>query len=87
MRSEVDAAEATWSQRDFHDAVEAYRQARHPYVQGDPGPVTAFFSRRDDVMTGPHCSVHPLSDLHLVVGPPTSSELDGGDHPEGGTGT
>ena len=49
MRSEVDAAEATWSQRDFDDAVEAYRQALRPYVKGDPGPVTAFFSRRDDV--------------------------------------
>ncbi len=49
MRSEVDAAEATLSQRDFDDAVEAYREALRPYVKGDPGPVTAFFSRRDDV--------------------------------------
>ena len=49
MHSEVDVAEATVSQRHFDDAVEAYRQALHPYVKGDPGPVTAFFSRRDDV--------------------------------------
>ncbi len=49
MRSEVDTAEAASSRGNFHDAVEAYRQALHPYVKGDPGPVTAFFSRRDDV--------------------------------------
>ena len=49
MRSEEDAAEASLSQGDFDDAVEAYRQALRPYVKGDPGPVTAFFSRRDDV--------------------------------------
>ena len=49
MRSDVDAAEATMSQRDFDDAVEAYRQALRPYLKGDPGPVTEFFSRRDDV--------------------------------------
>ncbi len=49
MRSEVDTAEAASSQGNFNDAVEGYRQALHPYVKGDPGPVTAFFSRRDDV--------------------------------------
>ena len=49
MRSDVDAAEATVSQGDFDGAVEAYRQALHPYLKGDPGPVTEFFSRRDDV--------------------------------------
>ena len=49
MHSEVDAAKATVSQRGFDDAVEAYREALRPYVQGDPGPVTASFSRRNDV--------------------------------------
>ena len=49
MRSEADTAGASLSQRNFDDAVEAYRQALRPYVKGNPGPVTAFFSRRDDV--------------------------------------
>jgi ketosteroid isomerase-like protein len=34
---------------DFDRAVEAYRHALEPYLTGDPKPVTAFFSRRDDV--------------------------------------
>ncbi len=41
--------QAKLAERDFDEAVEAYRQALDPYVKGDPGPVTQFFSRRDDV--------------------------------------
>ena len=37
------------AQSDFDHAVERYRQALHDYVAGDPGPVTEFFSRREDV--------------------------------------
>ena len=34
---------------DFDDTVEAYRQALVPFLNGDPRPAMAFFSRRDDV--------------------------------------
>ena len=37
------------SQIDFDGAIEAYRQALDAFLKGDPGPVTTFFSRRDDV--------------------------------------
>jgi ketosteroid isomerase-like protein len=37
------------SEGDFDAAVEAYRQALDAFLHGDPKPVTAFFSRRDDV--------------------------------------
>jgi ketosteroid isomerase-like protein len=40
---------ATVSRSGFDDAVDAYRQALEPYVKGDPGPVTEFFSRHEDV--------------------------------------
>ena len=47
------------SQSDFDGAVEAYRQALDAFVKGDPEPVRAFFSRRDDVTLanplGPPC--------------------------------
>jgi ketosteroid isomerase-like protein len=33
----------------FEGAVEAYRQALGAFLQGDPGPVAALFSGRDDV--------------------------------------
>ena len=49
MRTNSTDEQATVSQRDFDDAVEAYRQALNPYVKGDPRPVTEFFSRHDDV--------------------------------------
>jgi ketosteroid isomerase-like protein len=39
----------TVTQSDFDRAIEGYRQALHAYVTGDPGPVTGFFSRREDV--------------------------------------
>ena len=42
-------AEANDSQSGFDRAVEAYRRALEPFVAGDPQPVTAFFSRREDV--------------------------------------
>ena len=37
------------SNGDFDGAVEAYRQALLPFLNGDPKPATEFFSRRDDV--------------------------------------
>lgn len=37
------------SHSDFDGAVEAYRQALLPFLNGDPKPATGFFSRRDDV--------------------------------------
>jgi ketosteroid isomerase-like protein len=43
----------------FDDAVEGFREALRPYLKGDPKPVLAFFSRRDDVTLanplGPPC--------------------------------
>jgi ketosteroid isomerase-like protein len=41
--------EARGSHSDFDGAVEAFRQALEPYLKGDPEPVTALVSRRDDV--------------------------------------
>jgi ketosteroid isomerase-like protein len=37
------------SEDDFNDAVEEYRQALTPFLNGDPEPVLALFSRRNDV--------------------------------------
>ncbi|MBW3555360.1 MAG: nuclear transport factor 2 family protein [Actinobacteria bacterium] len=37
------------AQSDFDGAVEAFRQALHAYLKGDPQPVTQLFSRREDV--------------------------------------
>jgi ketosteroid isomerase-like protein len=37
------------SETDFGGAVAAYRQALDAFLQGDPGPVAALFSRDDDV--------------------------------------
>ena len=37
------------SQHDLNDAIEAYRQALPAFLHGDPEPVLALFSRRDDV--------------------------------------
>jgi ketosteroid isomerase-like protein len=39
----------TVAQSDFDRAIEGYRRALHAYVTGDPGPVTEFFSRWEDV--------------------------------------
>ena len=49
MQAERTAEEARGSQRDFDGAIEGYRQALESFVRGDPEPVLAFFSRRDDV--------------------------------------
>jgi ketosteroid isomerase-like protein len=49
MRTVLTAEDGSGSQSDFDGAVEAYRQALEPYVKGDPGPVTEFFSRHEDV--------------------------------------
>lgn len=37
------------SETQLNDAIEAYREALRLYVQGDPEPVAAFFSQREDV--------------------------------------
>jgi len=34
---------------DFNDVIDEYRDALRLYVKGDPEPVIAFFSQRDDV--------------------------------------
>ena len=49
MDHDSTGAEANRSHSDFDDAVEAYRQALVPFLNGDPKPATEFFSRRDDV--------------------------------------
>jgi len=49
MDHDSTVAEANRSHSDFDDAVEAYRQALVPFLNGDPKPATEFFSRRDDV--------------------------------------
>ena len=43
------SAPASRFSSDFDDTVEAYRQALVPFLNGDPRPATAFFSRRHDV--------------------------------------
>jgi len=40
---------ANVSKSGFDDAVEAYRRALEPFMTGDPTPVMAFFSRREDI--------------------------------------
>lgn len=37
------------SERDFDEAIEAYRQALDAFLKGDPAPVLELFSRGDDV--------------------------------------
>lgn len=37
------------SNSDIGDVIEAYREALKAFVQGDPEPVTRFFSTREDV--------------------------------------
>ena len=49
MRAARIDEEAIRLDTDFDRAVELNRQALEPFVQGDPRPVTACFSRRDDV--------------------------------------
>ena len=43
----------------FDDAINAFNAAQHHYLNGDPGPASAVFSRRDDVTlcnpVGPPC--------------------------------
>lgn len=43
----------------FEDAINAFNEAQHHYLNGNPGPVHAVFSRRDDVTlcnpVGPPC--------------------------------
>ena len=49
MDQDLTGAKASRSPSDFADTVEAYRQALVPFLNGDPRPAMAFFSRRDDV--------------------------------------
>jgi ketosteroid isomerase-like protein len=49
MRSGQTVEQASVSQTDFDDAIEAYRQALHAYMSGDLRPVLELFSIRDDV--------------------------------------
>ena len=43
----------------FDDAINAFNEAQHHYLNGNPAPVHAVFSRRDDVTlcnpVGPPC--------------------------------
>ena len=49
MQETLTAQEASVSPTDFDGAVEAFRKALTRYVTGDPQPVLALFSRREDV--------------------------------------
>jgi len=49
MDHDSTGAEVNRSYSDFDDAVEAYRQALVPFLNGDPKPASGFFSRRADV--------------------------------------
>lgn len=60
------------SQTDFDGAVQAYRQALDAFLKGDPDPVTAFFSRRDDVTLA-----SPLGPPHLGPAEVDKSMADG----------
>jgi hypothetical protein len=53
------ASKVSGSQIDFNGAVDAYRQALHAYMTGDPKPALEFFSWRDDVTLA-----NPLGSLH-----------------------
>jgi ketosteroid isomerase-like protein len=37
------------AETELNDAIEGYREALRAYVKGDPEPVAAFFSKREDV--------------------------------------
>src|SRR5215468_7835649 len=43
------AQEATVSQHDVDGLLDAYDEALQAFLNGDPGPVSELFSRRDDV--------------------------------------
>ncbi len=49
MDQDSTGADSNRSHSDFDDAVEAYRNALVPFLNGDPKPAMEFFSRRDDV--------------------------------------
>ena len=49
MDQDSTGANPSWFPTDFDDTVDAYRQALVPFLNGDPRPAMAFFSRRDDV--------------------------------------
>jgi ketosteroid isomerase-like protein len=59
-----DSATMSWedgmSQGEFDSAVQAYREALDAFLKGDPSPVTALFSRADDVTLA-----NPLGPPHI----------------------
>jgi hypothetical protein len=63
----------------FDDALNAFNAAQHDYLNGDPGPVRAIFSRRDDVTlcnpVGPPCRGPELVDR--AASEPSSHFSDG----------
>jgi ketosteroid isomerase-like protein len=63
----------------FEDALNAFNAAQHDYLNGDPGPVRAIFSRRDDVTlcnpVGPPCRGPEMVDR--AAAEPSSHFSDG----------
>jgi ketosteroid isomerase-like protein len=63
----------------FDDAINAFNAAQHHYLNGNPGPVHAVFSRRDDVTlcnpVGPPC--RGPENVDRVAAEPSSHFTDG----------
>ena len=63
----------------FDDALKAFNAAQHHYLNGDPEPVRAIFSRRDDVTlcnpVGPPCRGPEMVDR--AAAEPSSHLSDG----------
>ena len=63
----------------FDAALDAFDAAQLPYLNGDPGPVIAVFSRRDDVTlcnpVGPPC--RGPEDVDRAAAEPSSHFADG----------
>ncbi len=63
----------------FDDALDAFNVAQNDYLNGDPGPVHAVFSRHDDVTlcnpVGPPC--RGRMDVERAAAEPSSHFTDG----------
>lgn len=63
----------------FEDALDAFNMAQNDYLNGDPGPVQAVFSRHDDVTlcnpVGPPC--RGRVDVERAAAEPSSHFRDG----------
>jgi ketosteroid isomerase-like protein len=63
----------------FDDALKAFNTRQNDYLNGDPGPVLAVFSRQDDVTlcnpVGPPC--RGREDVERAAAEPTSHFTDG----------